>query len=89
MNVGVSRPRDPRATPEHVLWALRKMGRTLEARTRMTPLGPELSLFVDGELLWSLVLRDGRDVGELFEEGRRVLEAKRWVGAEGARQDGD
>jgi hypothetical protein len=46
MSVGFSKPRNPAAIPEHVLWSLRKGERTAEARARMVPLGPELRIYV-------------------------------------------
>ena len=65
MSIAFSKPRNPAAIPEHTLWTLRKDVRRVEARTRMTPIGPELRICVDGELLWSQVLPDGLAVGEL------------------------
>lgn len=53
------RAHDPRTIPERSLWTLVGHGRTVEARTRIVPLGPELRVYVDGELLWSQVIRDG------------------------------
>lgn len=84
MSVTFSKPRNPAAIPEHTLWTLRKDVRRVEARTRMTPVGPELRICVDGELLWSQVLPDGRAVGELAAEQRRALEGRGWVAEDGA-----
>lgn len=76
MSVGFSRPANPLAIPEHHLWTLRKDGNTIEARTRMTPLGPELRIYEGGELLWSQVPRDGRELGELADRERQDYEAR-------------
>jgi hypothetical protein len=83
VTVGFSKPRDPRAIPEHTLWTLQKGDRRAEARTRMTPGGPELRFYVtrtDGtfDLLWSQIL-DGREVARLSEEKRAEFEALGWA----------
>jgi hypothetical protein len=86
MSISFSKPRRPSAIPEHSLWRLektvhvlkRQQTRFAEARTRMTPLGPEIRIYVDGELLWSQVLRDGRDVGASSEEKRGDFLALGW-----------
>lgn len=78
MSVGFSRARNPRAIPEYHLWRLKKGARVAEARTRMTPLGPELLIYVGGELVWSQVLRDGRDVGALSDERRQAFLGRGW-----------
>jgi hypothetical protein len=65
--------KDSRSGPkiaEHFLWRLHKDGRTVEARTRMVELGAELRIYSNGELLWSQVPRDGRDVGAIAERER-------------------
>lgn len=67
MAIGFSTRVKPLAIPEHHLWTLHKDGHTVEARTRMTPLGPELRIYEGGELLWSQVHRDGRAVGDLAD----------------------
>lgn len=79
--IGFSKPRDSEDIPEHVLWALTKTGRTADGRTRQTPLGPELRFYVNGELLWSQVYRDGRGVelGEMAERKRLEFEARGWI----------
>lgn len=79
MSIAFSKPVDPRALPEHTLWRMTKGTRVVEARTRMVPLGPELRIWLDGELLWSQVLRDGRDVGDLAAETRAAWCAKGWT----------
>lgn len=87
MAIAFSKPRRPSAIPEHDLWRLTKrvaiptgdITRVAEARTRMVPIGPELRIYVDGELLWSQVLRDGRAVGDLSEEKRRDFTALGWA----------
>lgn len=91
MTVRFSRPRDPRAIPEHVLWTLTKGMRTAEARTRMVPGGPELRVYVSRletgllDLHWSQVFRDqdggGVALGERAEQTRRDFEARGWRAA--------
>lgn len=82
MSVGFSRPSNPAALPGQVVWTLRHGTCTVEARTRMTPLGPELRAYVTsremGELtlLWSQIPRDGSEVGELGDVHRGMYEAK-------------
>jgi hypothetical protein len=82
VSVGFSRPQRPVALPEHVLWTLQRAGRVVESRTRMTPLGPELRVYVSSretgelELLWSQVPRDGREVGELADQERKDHERR-------------
>jgi len=80
---------DRRLIPEHHLWTLTKDGRRAEARTRMVPIGlgrRELRFYVSSretgelELLWSQVLVDGREVGELSEAKKKEFEAKGWRG---------
>ena len=51
MSNGVTSSRDPRQIPESTIWVLRKGGRTAGARIRITPGGPELHCYLDGELL--------------------------------------
>ena len=80
MRVGFSKQPNPVALPEHFLWTLQKGARVVEARTRMTPIGPELRIYHNGELLWSQVPRDGREVGELAEQERRDYEARGYGG---------
>jgi hypothetical protein len=79
MSVGFSKRPDHRAIPEHPLWTLQKGKRTAEARTRMTPLGPELRIYYNGELLRSEIPRDGREVGALAEEARQAWIARGWM----------
>lgn len=54
-----SRPRGPRPIPETSLWTVERAGYLVEARRREVELGPELRVFLDGELLWTQVIRDG------------------------------
>lgn len=82
MSVGFAKPRNPDHLPEHVLWQLTKANRITEARSRMTPLGPELRVFVDDELLWSQVFRGvtaGVVLGKRSEEAMRELQGRGWV----------
>lgn len=86
MTVGFAKPRDPEKIPEHVLWTLYKGDRIAQARTRMTPLGPELRFMLrrvgdDDDLLWSQVFKDGdgANVGELADQKRREFEDRGWL----------
>jgi hypothetical protein len=80
MSVGFSKQKNPAAVPEHHLWTLRKPdGRTVEARTRMTPLGPELRIYYKGDFLRSQIPRDGRAVGELADHAERDWRARGWT----------
>jgi hypothetical protein len=71
----------PTPIPERVLWTLRKGGRVAEARTRQHPLGPELVFYVDDQLLWSQVFKQGTGValGEMSESKRREFEELGWT----------
>ncbi len=96
MSVAFSRPADPRAIPEHVLWTLTKGVRLAEARTRMVPLGPELRMYVTPpnggalELLWSIVFTPqqggGAALGSAAEDTRRDFEGTGWAAASGGEQ---
>jgi len=87
MSVRVSPRARPCAMPEHVLWTLVKNHRTVEARTTMTPPGPELRIYASSPatgrlmLLWSQVPSDGREVGELAETHRALYLAKGYLEA--------
>ncbi len=64
-----------------------KDGRVAEARTRIVPLDdgrPEIRFYVsrsDGTmgLVWSLVLRDGLEVGELATMKQKEFEVRGWT----------
>lgn len=77
MSIAFSKPRQPEAIPEHSLWTLTKDTRT-EAHVRMTPGGIELRFYVHGELIWSQLFRDGRELGALAEQKQAEFEALGW-----------
>src|SRR5687767_12980038 len=91
MSVGIVPAADPRKLPEHVLWTLMKDGRIAEARTRMTPLGPELRFMMrrggktEGpeDLLWSMIFQahdgGGRALGEAAQAKKLEFLALGWV----------
>ncbi len=69
------------ARVEHVLWTLRKTGRTAEARVPAHPHGQELRFLVDGELVWSEAFRPGRGtvLGEVAEPKRVEFQERGWT----------
>jgi hypothetical protein len=88
MAVRIVPARNPDHIPEHTLWRMRKGEKSAEARTRIVPLGdgvPELRIYMSStakiepqHLLWSMVMRDGRDVGELAQMKQREFEVRGW-----------
>lgn len=64
------KPRTPRPIPERVLWTEALSCHIVEARTRDVEIGPELRVFLNNELLWSNVIRDGT-LERLSEEERQ------------------
>lgn len=60
------------------IWTLTKEGRAASAVVRISPGGPELRFLVDGELLWSMVLREPGAVGRMAAEKRAEFEARGW-----------
>jgi hypothetical protein len=71
---------EPPPAEEHPLWTLAKKGHQVRCTTRMTPGGPELRIYVAGELFWSRVYRDGQGdwLGEEAEKKRGEFEALGW-----------
>jgi hypothetical protein len=78
----LQRPR-PAASPvrEERLWALVKGPRRAEGVVRVTPLGLELRIGVDGELFWSRVYARGDDLIEDAEAKRIDFTEKGWATA--------
>ena len=50
-------PPPPPRPHEHRLWTLTKRDHLGECRVRATPFGPELCIYLDGELWWSHLYR--------------------------------
>ena len=89
MTTRLTGPPNPEHFAEHVLWTLRKGRRIAEARTPLIPIGNgqlELRIYVSigpavdvGDLLWSVTLKDGRDVGALSEERKAAFLERGWI----------
>jgi hypothetical protein len=61
-------------------WTLSKPGHEMKAFARMTPHGPELTVTVDGDTLWSHVFRgvDPVTFAGIVDAKRRHYEAEGW-----------
>ena len=81
MSVGFTKVVPVPSIPERLVWTLHKGGRCAEARTRITPLGPELRVYVAGDLRWWQVIRDG-SLTTQAEERRQAFIAKGWTDVE-------
>jgi hypothetical protein len=66
-------------TPDTELWRLRKDRRALVCSERTTPLGPEIRLLLDGDLLRSELCRPPEDAQDLAREWRIESEKKGWA----------
>jgi hypothetical protein len=79
----VTGPRDRLLPPieAYPRWTLAKPGHVLKAFARSTPVGPELVITVDGELLWSHIYRHVDPVTFAAEVDAKRLsyEADGWV----------
>lgn len=93
MTTRLTGPTNPAHFTEHVLWTLRKGGRIAQARTRLIPIGnePDLCIYVSNgptvgvdDMLWSVTLKDGRDVGALSEERKAAFLERGWIEVDGA-----
>lgn len=76
--VAFSMRRNADRIPEQHLWTLRKDGRTVEARMRMEPAGPELCIYYNGAFLRREAVPDGRNVGDVAEEVKAEWVARGW-----------
>lgn len=59
----------PRVIPETILWTFETGGHLVTATRRDVELGPKLRVFLNRELLWSEVVRDG-SLDRLSDETR-------------------
>jgi hypothetical protein len=89
MTTRLTKPTNPEHSTEHVLWTLRKGRRLAQARTPLIPIGNgqlELRIYVGigptvdvDDLLWSVTLKDGRDLGALSEERKAAFLERGWI----------
>lgn len=71
----------PPEAEEHPVWRLTKRGHYVDARVRVTPHGPELRILLDGDLIWSTVVRPPTEdtLTGVAETKRAEFEAKGWA----------
>jgi hypothetical protein len=78
MSIGLTFRNPPSPNPESTMWVLHKGARTVETRIRIAAGGPELRCYLDGQLLWSQIVRDPGAVGQIATERRLDFQAKGW-----------